>query len=73
MTKAIKFSFLFAVVATFNLLPAASRAQMGVGRPGWQAQWRKTVEAATREGRVVLSTVRGFSAYYREFQKNILE
>lgn len=48
-------------------LPSAIWA--GEAQPEWRAQWERTVEAAKKEGKLVILTNRGFSAFFGEFQK----
>jgi iron(III) transport system substrate-binding protein len=48
----------------------AGQVYGGVINADWQAEWEKTVEAARKEGRVVLSTVNGLSDWYSEFEKD---
>lgn len=38
-------------------------------KPAWQSEWERTLEAAKKEGRLVLLTVDGFSTFFQEFQK----
>jgi len=52
-----------------SILGAIPMAGAGESKPSWQDDWGKSVEAAKREGQVVLSTVSGFTEFFREFEK----
>ncbi len=52
-----------------SILGTIPMAGAGESKPSWQVDWEKTVEAAKREGQVVLSTVSGFTEFFREFEK----
>src|SRR5712692_1886430 len=49
-----------------SILGTIPMAGAGESKPSWQVDWEKTVEAAKREGQVVLSTVSGFTEFFRE-------
>lgn len=48
-------------------------ARAAEATPGLQTEWERTLEAAKKEGRLVLLTVDGFSPFFQEFQKRFPE
>jgi iron(III) transport system substrate-binding protein len=46
-----------------------SRLPAGEARPGWEAEWDRTLQAARKEGRVVLYATEGSDVVFREFEK----
>lgn len=54
---------------------AASRsgAAAGEARPGWEAEWEKTLQAAKKEGRLVIYATEGSDVIFREFEKKYPE
>jgi len=60
---------LFAVVVFSCITTAALAAQ---SKPGWQLEWEKTVEAAKKEGQVVVY-ISGYDAILPDFEKEFPE
>ena len=58
------------IVFSFLMFPLAHGAEV---KPGWQAEWDRTVEAAKKEGQVVLYSGTGYPEIFADFRKNILK
>lgn len=62
-TKAVACAFVFWI------LPASLEA--GEAKPGWEREWRDTIEAAKKEGQVTIYHTRGpFDKVFEEFNKS---
>jgi iron(III) transport system substrate-binding protein len=61
------------VAALALVFVAIHRPEAAELRPGWNAEWEKTLEAAKKEGRVVLYASEGREIVFREFQKKYPE
>lgn len=61
--------FLFVSQLFFQLTPAHAAE----GRPVWQVEWEKTVEAAKKEGQLVLYASDGYEEVFRGFSKKYPE
>ena len=48
-------------------------AAAGEGKPGWQAEWEKTLQAAKKEGQVDIYTANDYDRVFQEFQKRYPE
>src|SRR5712691_819238 len=62
-------SFLLASQSFFTTMPAHAAE----GRLGWQIEWEKTVEAAKKEGQLVLYASEGYEEVFRDFRKKYPE
>jgi len=62
-------SFLFVSQLFFKTTPAHAAE----GRPAWQIEWEKTVEAAKKEGQLVLYASEGYEEVFRDFSKKYPE
>jgi ABC-type Fe3+ transport system substrate-binding protein len=58
------------VVSSLFLSPLAHGAEVN---PSWQAEWNRTVEAAKKEGHLVLYSGTGYPEIFAEFQKKYPE
>jgi len=58
------------VSATLHL---GNFAIAGEGKPAWQADWEKTLQAAKQEGQVTLYASQAYEEVFREFQKRFPE
>jgi hypothetical protein len=62
--------FAEAVVGGFLLWMSLGSLQAGESKPGWETEWRETVEAAKQEGQVTVYHTRGpFDKVFEEFNK----
>ncbi len=48
-------------------------AAAGEGKPGWQAEWERTLQAAKKEGQVDIYTANDYDRVFQEFQKRYPE
>lgn len=61
-------------IAIFALLFFAfALVHAGETRPAWQIEWEKTLQAAKREGKIIVYASSGFEAVLKEFQKRYPE
>jgi ABC-type Fe3+ transport system substrate-binding protein len=72
MRRIVPTLFLLAAVG-FSVALAGELAGAAEARPQWQQKWDNVVEAAKKEGRVVLATNQAFQVVFAEFQKTYPE
>ena len=57
----------FSVVSFMLTATLGSSAEAGEGKPAWQAEWGKTLQAAKQEGQVVLYSARDYDVLFSQF------
>jgi iron(III) transport system substrate-binding protein len=55
------------------LILASSVSVAGEGKPGWQSEWEKTLQAAKKEGQVDIYTANDYDRVFLDFQKKYPE
>jgi len=72
MRRIVHTLFLLAAVG-FYLAPTGEQAAAAEVSPQWQQEWEKVLEAAKKEGRLLLATNQDFQMVFAEFQKRYPE
>jgi len=67
-----KFSLIFALLL-LGSLGSQNRVLAGEAKRGWEAEWEKTLQAAKKEGEVVLYATEGSEIIFKEFEKKYPE
>ena len=69
-----KYFFKHLLLACAGLILLFSEvAAAGEARPGWQAEWERTLQAAKKEGQVDIYTANDYDRVFQEFQKRYPE
>ena len=61
------------VLPILSLLFVWGPVTAGEGKPGWQSEWEKTLQAAKREGQVTMYVATVYEQVFQEFQKKYPE
>jgi iron(III) transport system substrate-binding protein len=72
MREVIKSGLMFSLLL-LGIAASQGRVLGGEAKRGWEAEWEKTLQAAKKEGQVVLYATEGSDVIFREFEKKYPE